>query len=65
MKIGQIIANVVLYGFLVWLLYGSLITEWDPLFAFVVGFVMLVAIVVQLMPGLQRATLLRGIPVRP
>jgi len=41
MKIGQIIANVILYGFLVWLLYDSLIAEWDPFFAFVVGFVMM------------------------
>ena len=53
MKIGQIIANVILYGFLVWLLYDSLIAEWDPFFAFVVGFVMMVAVVVQLMPGLH------------
>jgi Na+-translocating ferredoxin:NAD+ oxidoreductase RnfA subunit len=53
MKLFQIIANLVLYGFLVWLLYDSLVREWDPFFAFVVGFVMLVAVVVQLMPQLH------------
>jgi hypothetical protein len=53
MKIFQVLANMVLYGFLAWLLYGSLIAEWDPWFAFVVGFVTMVAIVCQLMPVLH------------
>ena len=53
MKVGSIIGNILLYGFLLWLLYDSLITEWDPWFAFVVGFVTFIAVVIQLMPGLH------------
>jgi hypothetical protein len=53
MKIGSIIANVLLYGFLLWLLYGSTIKEWDPWFAFVVAFVLFVSVVIELMPGLH------------
>lgn len=53
MKIGSIIANIILYGFLLWLLYGSTIKEWDPWFAFVVAFVTFVAVVIELMPGLH------------
>jgi hypothetical protein len=52
-KFWQIVANVALYGFLLWLLYGSTIKEWDPWFAFVVAFVIFIAIVIQLMPGLH------------
>lgn len=52
-KFWQIVANVILYGFLVWLLYGSTIRKWDPWFAFVVAFVIFVAILIQLMPGLH------------
>jgi putative Mn2+ efflux pump MntP len=53
MKIGSIIANIILYGFLLWLLYDSTIKEWDPWFAFVVAFVLLVSVVIELMPGLH------------
>lgn len=53
MKIGSVIANIILYGFLLWLLYGATIKEWDPWFAFVVAFVLLVSIVIELMPGLH------------
>jgi peptidoglycan/LPS O-acetylase OafA/YrhL len=52
-KLWQILANFVLYGFLLWLLYDSTITEWDPWFAFVVAFVILVAVIMMLMPGLH------------
>jgi hypothetical protein len=52
-KLGQIIANLILYGFFVWLLYDSLAVEHDPWFAFCVAFVIAVAIVVQLMPRLH------------
>ncbi len=47
----QWVANIVLYGFLAWLLYGATIAEWDPWFAFVVGFVIFVAVFLSLMPG--------------
>lgn len=49
----QVAANAVLYGFLLWLLYDSTIREWDPWFAFVVAFVIVVAVIIQLMPGLH------------
>jgi len=49
----QILANVILYGFLIWLLYDSTIAEWDPWFAFVIGFVLVVAVVVSLIPGIR------------
>ena len=57
---GQIIANVILYGFLGWLLYESIIREYDPWFAFVVAFTIGVAILVQLMPGLHAKGLSPG-----
>jgi len=59
-KLGQIIANLILYGFLVWLLYDALVVEHDPWFAFCVGFVIAVAILVQLMPGLHARALSPG-----
>jgi hypothetical protein len=59
-KIIQIIANLVLYGFLIWLFYDSLFVEYDPWFAFCVGFVIFVAILVQLMPGLHARGLSPG-----
>jgi hypothetical protein len=49
----QILANVVLYGFLLWLLYDSTVVEWDPWFAFVVGFVLVVAVFVSLIPRIR------------
>lgn len=59
-KLLQIVANAVLYGFLLWLLYGSTIKEWDPWFAFVVAFVILVAIVLMLMPSLHASRVSPG-----
>lgn len=53
MKFSQVIANVVLYGFFLWLLYESTIKEWDPWNAFVVVFVLFVAVVTTLMPSLH------------
>jgi len=52
-KLWQIICNVILYGFLLWLLYDSTIAEWDPWFAFVVGFVLVLAVVVTVIPALH------------
>jgi len=52
-RFWQIIANVVLYGFLIWLLYDSTIKEWDPWFAFVVAFVLLLAVIISLIPSLH------------
>jgi len=53
-------SNILLYGFLLWLLYGSTIHEWDPWFAFVVGFVLILAIVVSLFPSLRAKGLSPG-----
>jgi len=49
----QILLNVVFYAFLAWLFYDATVVEHDPWFAFVIGFVIVVAIVVQLMPSLH------------
>jgi hypothetical protein len=46
-------SNVILYVFLLWLLYDSTIHEWDPWFAFVVGFVLVLAVGVSLIPSLR------------
>lgn len=53
MKIFQVVANIVLYAFFLWLLYKSTIAEWDPWEAFVVVFVLFVAVVTTLMPALH------------
>ncbi len=49
----QILANVVLYGFLLWLLYDSTVVEWDPWFAYCIAFVLVVAVVVSLIPRIH------------
>ena len=54
-KFWQVLTNVVLYGFLLWLLYDSTLREWDPWFAFVVAFVLLLAAIVSLIPALHAA----------
>jgi hypothetical protein len=52
-KMGQWLANALLYGFLFWLLYDSTIAEWDPWFAFVVAFVIVLAIAISVVPSLR------------
>lgn len=47
------VSNVILYAFLLWLLYDSTIHEWDPWFAFVVGFVLVLAVITSLIPSLR------------
>jgi hypothetical protein len=59
-RFWQILANVVLYGFLLWLLYDSTLREWDPWFAFVVAFVLLLAVVISLIPALQAPSVSPG-----
>jgi ABC-type lipoprotein release transport system permease subunit len=55
-KFISITGNIILYGFLLWLLYDSTIHEWDPWFAFVVGFVLVLAAVISLIPSLRAPT---------
>jgi len=52
-KPWQVLVNVALYGFLIFLLYDSTLREWDPWFAFVVAFVLVLAVVVSLIPALH------------
>ena len=59
-KLWQIIVNVLLYGFLLWLLYDSTIREWDPWFAFVVAFVLVLAVVISVVPGLRASSVSPG-----
>jgi len=56
----QILLNVIFYAFLAWLFYDATVGEHDPWFAFVVGFVILIAIVVQLMPSLHTSKVSPG-----
>ena len=53
MKLGQILGNLLLYGILVYFAVDSLFLEPDPWFAFVVVFLLVVACVVPLIPGLH------------
>ncbi len=53
-------SNIILYGFLLWLLYDSTIHKWDPWFAFVVGFVLVLAVVVSLIPSLHAKSVSPG-----
>lgn len=46
-------SNIILYAFLLWLLYESTILEWDPWFAFVVGFVLVLAVIISLIPSIH------------
>lgn len=59
-KIWQLVINIGLYGFLLWLLYDSLIVEWDPWFAFVVAFVLMLAVVISCIPSLRASTVSPG-----
>lgn len=59
-KTGQIIGNVLLYGFLLWLLYNSTIKEWDPWFAAVVAFVLVLAVVISSVPSLHAKSVSPG-----
>jgi hypothetical protein len=52
-KFWQVVINVALYALLLWLLYDSAIRQWDPWFAGVVGFVLVLAAVISLVPGLR------------
>ena len=56
----QILLNVVFYAFLAWLFYDSTVVEQDWWFAFVVGFVIVIAIIVQLMPALHASKVSPG-----
>lgn len=52
-KLWQVVGNVVLYGFLLWLLYDSTLRAWDPWFAVVVAFVLVLGAVIAFVPGLH------------
>ncbi|MEN6440469.1 MAG: hypothetical protein ABFD97_17990 [Syntrophobacter sp.] len=52
----QILANIVLYGFLAWQLYECTIVQWDPWMLFVVGFVIGCAVLLTLTPSLHAAS---------
>jgi hypothetical protein len=52
-KFLQVIANLALYGVLIYFAIHSTFVEADPWFAFVVWFLLLVALIVTLTPGLH------------
>jgi ABC-type lipoprotein release transport system permease subunit len=51
--VSRFIPNLILYGTILYFLYESTIKEWDPWNAFVVAFVLFVAIITTLMPHLH------------
>jgi hypothetical protein len=51
-KLGQILGNLILYAFMVWLLYDS-IKERDPWFGSIVAFLLVLSMVITLVPGLH------------
>jgi hypothetical protein len=60
-KFWQIAINVLLYGFLLWLLYDSTIRNWDPWFAFVVAFVLVLATLISIIPGIRAKSVSPGV----
>ena len=52
-KLFQILANLALYGVLVYFAIHSTFVEADPWFAFVVWFLLFVAVLITLIPGLH------------
>lgn len=59
-KMIQVLLNAALYVYLLYLLYGSTVKEYDPWFAFVVAFVLVLSVVVTLMPGLHASKVSPG-----
>jgi ABC-type antimicrobial peptide transport system permease subunit len=56
----QILLNVIFYAFLAFLMYDATVIEQDWWFAFVVGFVIMVAVICQLMPSLHASKVSPG-----
>jgi ABC-type antimicrobial peptide transport system permease subunit len=56
----QILLNVIFYAFLAFLMYDATVIEQDWWFAFVVGFVIVVAVICQLMPSLHASKVSPG-----
>jgi hypothetical protein len=52
-RFWQVVANLALYGLLLYLAVETTFIEPDPWFAFVVWFLLLVAVVITVTPGLR------------
>ena len=59
-KLFQVLANLVLYGVLLYFAMHSTFVEADPWFAFVVWFLLAVALLITLIPGLHARGLSPG-----
>ena len=59
-KLFQVLANLVLYGVLLFFAIHSTFVEADPWFAFVVWFLLAVALLITLIPGLHARGLSPG-----
>ena len=59
-NLPQVLANVVLYGVLIYFAVNSTFVEFDPWFAFVVWFLLIVAVVVSTVPGLRAKSVSPG-----
>ncbi|MCX6543299.1 MAG: hypothetical protein NTV05_02670 [Acidobacteria bacterium] len=59
-KPTQLLANLVLYGVLIYYAVDSTFVEFDPWFAFVVWFLLIVAAVISTVPGLRAKSVSPG-----
>ena len=59
-KLAQVLANLALYGVLIYYAVDSTFVEFDPWFAFVVWFLLIVAVVVATVPGLRAKSVSPG-----
>ena len=59
-KLAQILANLALYSVLIYFAVDSTFIDFDPWFAFVVWFLLIVAVVVSTVPGLRAKSVSPG-----
>jgi hypothetical protein len=59
-NLAQILANLALYGVLIYYAVDSTFIDFDPWFAFVVWFLLIVAVIVSTVPGLRAKSVSPG-----
>jgi hypothetical protein len=59
-NLAQILANLTLYGVLIYYAVDSTFIDFDPWFAFVVWFLIIVAVIVSTVPGLRAKSVSPG-----
>ena len=59
-NLAQILANLALYGVLIYFAVDATFIDFDPWFAFVVWFLLIVAVIVAAVPGLRAKSVSPG-----